>query len=112
MSAESIPAWAKPYEIRKYNSVVEFVNRNPFLKNILPEVYEKISEYFGPHTGAALELFVPPYSEAETSELFALIQTNLEVDESVDRLKKLDEEWWIDALPRAQCCLSIDVEYI
>jgi hypothetical protein len=45
-------------------------------------------------------------------ELFVYIQTPLPVTAAREKLEQLDEEWWLDALPRAGGRLNIALEYV
>jgi len=116
---EMIPVWQQPnllslaeqrYVLRRRNEVISFLKRYRFLVSLLLEVYDKITEYFGPSPEVVLEVFSDP--EAEYRELFALVRTNLSPSAALACLERFDQEWWLDASERAQCMLNVDVEYI
>jgi hypothetical protein len=77
---------------------------------VLFEAYSKIEEYFQPMLQPVLEVVTDP--EEDSKELFALVRTKLSPDEALRRLERFDQVWWLEASPRAECLLNIDVEYI
>jgi len=98
------------YIFRRKAEVIAFLQSYQFLVPLLLEVYANVSEYFGPSPEVVLEVVSDP--EAEYRELFALVRTNLSPTEALARLKRFDQEWWLDTSDRAQCMLNVDVEYI
>jgi hypothetical protein len=90
---------------------VRFVEGHPQLAVLLEEARARIADCFGSEVRVALEL-VTDVDSANETELFALIPTDLPVDEASRRLSRLDEEWWLDAAPEAQGLLNIDVEHV
>lgn len=98
------------YDVRTPVQVTMFLEANPFLVPLLFEVYGKIGQYFGPSPRVALEVVFDPEADHDV-DLFALIQTHANPKEALACLDRLDEEWWLDALSRAQCKMTLDVEY-
>ena len=99
------------YTFRDRETVVDFLATPPHLVPLLVEARPEIARYFGPETPVVLEVI--PDREAEGySDLFAFIQTALPTTEAAERLDQLDEEWWLEALDRARCNLTIDIEFI
>jgi hypothetical protein len=100
------------YTFRRRNQVIKFLETHPFLAPLILEAYERILAYFGPSVKTTvLEVVSDPEAEGY-DELFILIQTNLTPDEALARLRRLDQEWWLDASVGTQCLLNIDVEYV
>lgn len=97
------------YRFDDYVAVSHFLRSNPFLTRLLSEAHEEVERYFGPDIQVALEVFTDPEAESD-QQLFALIQTNLPLQEELDLLDQLYEDWWLDTLPAARCKLTIDVE--
>ncbi|MCI0614559.1 hypothetical protein L0244_16350 [bacterium] len=102
---------AKDYQFKDYAEVSAFLNSNAFLILILREAHHKIKNHFGFDTEIALEVFTDPEGD-DGQKLFALIFTALPVNEALERLEQLDQEWWLDTTTRAKGRLNIDVEYI
>jgi len=105
---------ASLYQFRDYARVEEFLRANPSLTGLLLEAHKKIRDYFGTGTPIALEVFTDYEGESESGEegpLFALILTDLPWEEASNRLDRLDEEWWIDAMPR-DGLLIVSIEFI
>ena len=99
------------YPFEQPFSVAEFLKAHPFLVNILLEAYPKMTAVFGEGVMATLRLVDEPDFPCE-SELFAVTQTDLPPDEALRRLNALDEEWWLEASPRARSRLNFTVEYL
>ena len=86
---------------------------HPYLEKLLLETHGKIREYFGPGTPVALEVFTDYESSGEDQgPLFAIIQTNLTYCEASGLLDRLDEEWWLDALPRGEGNLIVSMDFV
>jgi hypothetical protein len=97
------------YSYRNPIMVKQFLRRNPFLIGLLLKGYAEIQQYFGRDTQVILEVFTDPEAESD-QELFALVQTTLSPEEALDNLDNLYQGWWLEALPTAQCKMTIDVE--
>lgn len=83
------------YSLPDPQDVQLFLGQHPLLLNLLQEAPSKISEYF---PGASLSLqVVSDYEIPDWRKLVIYISTDLDVDEVIDRLNSLDEEWWLDA---------------
>jgi hypothetical protein len=89
--------------------VTNFLRENPFLLNLLIDAHEKIQGYFGSDVQVTLEVFTDPEAE-DSQQLFALIHTDLSLEEEENRLEKLYDEWWLDTLTATRCKLVITVE--
>ena len=97
------------YTFRQPEEVLRFLEGNKFLIPLLVEAYFKIRNYF-PNSRVFLEIDTDP-EELNNQQLIAVIVTNFSPDEVLYTLKQLDEDWWLDALDRAQRKLSINVEF-
>lgn len=98
------------YTPRDYRTVVTYLQTYPFLTDLLLELHGKAQEYFGPGTQLDLEV-IPDPEAANHDDFFAFIHSSLPRLEARARLRALDEEWWLDQLDRADCRLTVDVEY-
>lgn len=85
-----------------------FVAARPHLLSILHEAGERIPDSFPPMTKVSLDLVDYPESGSRP-ELVLRIQTPLPMAEALDRLDRLDEEWWLDTVPLAQGDMSLVV---
>lgn len=98
------------YAFRNDSAVERFLRENLFLTELLLGVRKEVEQYFGPDV--RLELEVTEEADAESSgRLFALILTALSPREAMSRLEELDHAWWLQALPKAQGKLTLDIEY-
>jgi hypothetical protein len=87
------------YSFRNVEAVRRFLHAHPHLIEVILEAYPYLVRHFGPNPQVMLEVVRDP--EAERSEqLFAYILTSLNADEALDRLDRLDEEWFLDQFDR------------
>lgn len=101
---------ARSYEFRDPDAIVAFLHAHPEVIPPLVEAVEVVPRYFGTDTPLALE--VERDREAvDHIELFALIQTDLDVDPALASLHRFNYEWWLDVLPTANLLLAFGLEY-
>ena len=100
------------YSLRSPEEVTAYLRSYPHLVPLLLEAAEVIPRYFGADTHLVLEVVVDPEDESETPELYASVQTRLGVDEGLDRLDRLDEDWWLDRSPAGPGVLVVDIEFL
>lgn len=98
------------YQLRKDSEVTQFLEEHPFLISLLIELYDKIRYYFDSDTEMILDLVTDPEAEVDRV-LFALIRTKLPSSRALDRLDRLDDEWWLENLHHAEGKLCIDVDF-
>lgn len=110
--AERIAPLADLYRFNDRAAVTGFLHRHDFLVDLLIEAREHISMHFGPDTPAALEIFYDLDDEHEEPELLALIETTLPAEEAAVHLDRLDETWWLNAVPRSQFILTITLRFV
>ena len=106
-----IQSLSRIYQLRGDRTVTDFIRENTILLELLFESNQKIREYFGSDVQVILELLVDPEA-GDYRELFALVLTELKPEEALERLEKLDNEWWLEVSLLAKGLLNIDVEYI
>jgi hypothetical protein len=97
------------YTFRQQAEVLRFLERFPFLVSLLLEAHGQVENYF-PRSPVSLEVVADP-EVADDCQLVLSIATDFAPDEAVDRLERFDEDWWLDALDRAQGKLCINVEF-
>jgi len=103
-------ALEKLYIFRRSPEVMEFLEAHPFLVPLLVEAHDKIGEYFGPQPEVVLEIVTDPEVD-DDRELFAFIQTGLSPEQALDKLERLDDDWWLDAADRSEGKLCLHVEF-
>jgi hypothetical protein len=90
--------------------VTDFIRDHPEVVAPLLSAIEVVPCYFGPE--ATLKLDVERDREAhDHTQLFALIQTGLEVDAAQAALDRFDTEWWLDTLIQAAPSLIFSLEF-
>jgi len=97
------------YSFRNLREVQRFLETHKFLAPLLIEAYFEIGKYF-PNPRVFLEVDTDP-EEANDQQLVAFIAINCAPNEALRKLKQFDEDWWLDALDRAQKKLSINLEF-
>jgi hypothetical protein len=76
---------------------------------LLREAYTHIRKYFL-SSKLFLEVVADPEAKDE-EQLVVFIAANHDPDEASEALNRLDEDWWLDAMERAQDKLSITLEF-
>ena len=97
------------YDVRKPTEVSHFLEENPYLTPLLNEAYRHIRKYF-----QSSKLFLEVVADPEVideEQLVVFIAVNHDPDEASDALNRLDKEWWLDAMERAQEKLTITLEF-
>lgn len=100
----------KLYTLRERSEVFKFLDRHPFLVPLLLSAPEKIRDYF-PGDRLFLEVIIDPeLTSPDDDTMFIIIASNIDPEESLDRLWQLDENWWLKASILSQNKLEINVE--
>lgn len=99
------------YEFRDDAHVESYIEQHPSLSSLLTDAHDKIRKYFGPDAHAVLDVIKDGEMD-DRERLFVFIQTDLPVDEALDSLDELYEQWWLGALSGVRPKLSIDVEFV
>jgi hypothetical protein len=97
----------KKVEIKDEISVREFLQANPDVLNVLEEAIEVVDSIFNSEGKLLIELVEDP--EIESKTLFLYISTNLDVEESLKLLDRIDKEWLLAKLPELSGKFMIDV---
>jgi len=97
------------YSLRDRAEVEHFLQTYPHLINVLLESYPHLLEHFGSDVKVALEVVSDP-EVGDWRQLFAYILTPMPVREALDRLDRLDKEWFLDQLDRTDGLLTFDIE--
>ncbi len=102
---------AEHYEFRNWDDIVDFVREHPEVVGPLLDGAEVVPRYFGSEAPLALKVEWARESDGRP-ELIALIGTDMDVDASLTALRRFDEEWWLDAMPRTGYDLIFSLESI
>ncbi len=100
------------FVFRGQQDLETMADENPQLVGLLLEAHQQIRRLFEPDTRLVLEIVANPEAADALPELFLYIQTGLPVHAAKQKLERLDDEWWLDALPRAEGRLNIALEYV
>jgi hypothetical protein len=98
------------YTFRRENLVIKFIQKHPFLLDVLKEAYPQIRKHF-PDETLVLEVNFDKEG-AEYDMLFIHIQTEQEVAISLQNFDNLDNEWWLDKMEAANYKLCIHLEHL
>jgi hypothetical protein len=108
--ASAIELVRSQYKFRQDSAVRAFVAAHSFLVPILLEAPEQIRRVFGDTVQLELQIESEPDAESDTEELFLLILSSGDFNESRQKLRELDRRWWLAASSPACCRMNIDVE--
>jgi hypothetical protein len=100
----------KLYIFRDVNDVTSFLEENSFLVPLLQEAYTHIKRHF-PDSDVVLEVVTDPEIMDEKA-LVAFIVVKQTAKEASQALNRLDKEWWLNALERAEDKLHITLEFV
>ena len=102
---------AKDYIVKNPSEVGDFIGENFFLLDILEEIPNRISQYFGDNQKLTLTVSYEP-EFPNSSELWVEVLTELSAKEARPILDKFDEEWWLDNMDRGNFKLNITLKFI
>ena len=110
---ETVSSLAKSYSFRDQKTVSHYLDMYPYLVPLLWEIDVKIRQYFDVDSPLILEV-VKDYEAGseEYDELFAMIPTTLSPKEARKRLRRMDEDWWLEASRQGQHRMSINIRYV
>ena len=106
-SLHQIEQW---YRLPAPESVRRFIRQHVALASLLVEAIDPLTQFFGPAPRVSLRLVSDPEVE-DWDELFAYIQVSVSPEEALERLRKLDEEWFLDRLDRAAGQFNFNLEF-
>lgn len=112
MTPKTDPArLAEHYAFRRPVEVATLVAAHPEVIGSLLEAVAVVPRFFGPNPALVLE---PEYlpETIEDRQLYALIQTDLDVDAATVAFDRFCKSWWLDNIPRAAPWLVFGFEYV
>jgi len=102
---EAIYEFLNPFEVRGY-----FLDY-PFLIELLFEAFPEIERFFGRNPRVVLKVVKDPDIEGE-EQLFAYIHTALSAEEALNRMDRLDEEWFLDKIDYTEGKFNLNIEFV
>lgn len=100
---------AAGFTVRRRDEVNAVIARHPYVVPLLLEAHEVIARYFDLTDPVVLTYVEDPEAESDDSGLYAYIPLKASYEEARRRLRRFDEEWWLEAQDRANDTLVIDV---
>ena len=101
---------AASYQIENPPEAEAFLKEYSSLIPLLREAVPQVRLIFGTDVRLTLQVVHDP-EVADESELTVYIHTNLPVEEAMDKLSRLDEEWFLDQLHCTHGKLNLDVQF-
>lgn len=99
----------KVYLFREPDQILNFLILNPYLTPLLGETADALKQYF-PDVRFALRRYVDPEISGYT-RLVIEIPTKYSPKETLDRLDKFEDEWWIENEHKSKGNLTVNVEF-
>lgn len=99
------------YTFRNEAAIRKFLSKNAALMNVLIEAYPHVVRYFGDQSRIVLERVKDPEIQ-DADQLVAYVMTSLSVDEALERLNRLDEEWFLEQFDRVDGLLNFNLEFV
>lgn len=96
-----IESLEKLYSFKEPQAVYDFLESNPFLVPLLQEAHGEIRKHF-PNSRLFLQYITDPEIYNPQLAVFLTRPENLDAEERIDLLERLDDDWWLDAEPRSQ----------
>jgi len=96
-----IESLEKLYSFKEPQAVYNFLEENPFLVPLLQEAHGEIRKHF-PNSRLFLKYVTDPEIYNPQLAIYITRPENLDVEERIDLLERIDDDWWLDAEPRSQ----------
>ncbi|RMG63549.1 MAG: hypothetical protein D6715_11105 [Calditrichaeota bacterium] len=87
----------------------KFLYNHPGLVEIVFEAIYALRNVFGPDVSLELELVTDP--ETDETELFALVEVDLEPEVALQKLEEFDQNWLLDREEITHGLFNIDVQF-
>ncbi len=97
------------YSFRNRTAVIQFIQEHSSLVSLLGEIPGKLQNYF-PKEPLFLEVIADPEA-VNNAQLVVFVSTCLGPDEAMERLERFDNDWWLDALDRADGKLGVTLAF-
>lgn len=109
ISPEDLDLLKRLYLIREPAKVTSYLHKHPFLVSVLVNAYLNAQSFF-PDSEIALQIVSD--QEEEYQKLFAYILTEGPAFDSLTRLDKLDDEWFLDQPEHIRCTFNLNLEFV
>ncbi|MGK7903513.1 MAG: hypothetical protein AB4352_19340 [Hormoscilla sp.] len=96
-----IESLEKLYSFKEPQAVYDFLEEYPFLVPLLQEAQVEIRKHF-PNSRLFLKYVTDPEIYNPELAIYITRPENMDVEERIDLLERLDDDWWLDAEPRSQ----------
>lgn len=96
-----IESLEKLYSFKEPQAVYNFLESYPFLVPLLQEAQVEIRKHF-PNSRLFLKYVTDPEISNPELAIYITRPENMDVEERIDLLERLDDDWWLDAEPRSQ----------
>ena len=97
------------YTFNNQVQVIQYLSEQEYLISLLLEAHQKIREVF-PNEQLGLRVSSDP-EILGWKRLLIAIHTNLDADEAFDKLKLIENNWWLDAASEVGNDLDIHIEF-
>jgi hypothetical protein len=97
----------KFYTFQGYLEVSNFLKTHDYLIPILFEAIGEIDNYFPDRLGLSLEVV----NDFESNEEKLYLKIHSLSPNAYELLDELDENWWLDTIPKTNLKMNIDLEY-
>jgi hypothetical protein len=98
------------YNLSSSSKLLRFFDENRALIPVVIEAHEELKKRF-PSEEFTLEVVSDPEADG-CDELFAYILTSLPVEDALQRLNDLDEEWFLNQLDRTNGLFNFNLRFI
>ncbi len=97
------------YILKDSQNIKQFLHQNIQLIDLLLEAYQNIKNIF--NNEKLVVKFLEDPEIINQKQLAIMIHTNLDADEAFDKLKELEDNWWLDASYQFNNDLDIHISF-
>ena len=101
---------SRMYTLSNYSRLLHFFGENRYLIPVVVEAHEELKKRF-PSEELLLEVVSDPEADG-CDELFAYILTSLSVEDALQRLNDLDEQWFLNQLDSTNGLFNFNLRFI
>lgn len=83
------------------------MHRNPDIINIVEQTFIKVNEFFSDVDQVLLDIFEDPEDNSRT--LIATIVTDMEIDESLEKLDEFDRDWFTSKFVESEGLFNVSL---
>jgi hypothetical protein len=98
------------YALKNAGEIRCTIEKHNYLTSLLDDAYEDIRKEF-PCEKISLEIYSDPAYPTEKEVLISIL-TSMSPDEAINRLDRVDDDWWINNLgePYINTCLKLEYQ--